>query len=117
MSCIHKDLRLEVHVRGTTWGGLSLIFSNKHDDGTKTPVDLTGWQITATVKKNAVGITIFELSTQAGTIVLDETVTGKFIFLPRLITLSEYDYYITIKAVSPDGTVHPVANLYWPIIN
>lgn len=117
-----NHIRLEDHMKGTTWDGLTLVYSSKDENNQKVPFNLTGCEVIFEFKKTISGSSVFELSTKSGSVVfgskdVPDPTTGRIVALPRLITQHSFDYYFVCKLVKPDGTVDPILTGYWQIID
>jgi hypothetical protein len=119
MSCTNNDFRIPDHKKETTWDGISLAFSNKEDDNTKTPMDVSAIKVVAKLIKGRLGSTPLEMSTDNGAIVMGDsenpTATNIISFLPRIINLPAYDYVFEIKIYYPDGTNYSFPKIFWNI--
>jgi hypothetical protein len=98
--------------KGNTFEGLRFTLSKKVDD-VVTPVDLTDCSILIQFKLNYVSDSVFEFSTDDGTIIIEDT--NVFSLLERDMNYDAHKYLSDIRITFPDGKIETMCKLEWTI--
>ena len=109
-------ITLPDHKRGDTWRGMTIVIRRQDTDGTILgPLDLTGAEFLAQVRKTHDGPTIMEWSSADGTLTAD-TESGAVMVPAGVIDMAPGSYLLDLQVTLEDGTVMTPFEARWKII-